>query len=176
MTKRTTLLLAAALALALAACQAPIVVTEEGVTSEASRVVEPATVTVRGVATRAVAIRMRNCQRVQLHTQDGVQDITLAPHARVEDATGTVFFFSHDRPDLAEVRPAGSSEDPDVADGAHQIIVPVAGAVIPLTIQTWCDRYSPGSHGFYPRWEFPDCVTSRRRCAATQPGAGEWSF
>lgn len=176
MTKRTTLLLAVALALVLAACQQPIVVTDEGYTSSASRVVEPATATVRGVPTRAIAIRMRNCQLVQLRVQDVEHDITLAPRAHVTDATGKVFFSSTSFLDQEEVRPAGSSEDPDVNDGAHQIIVPVAGAVSPLTISTWCDNYTPGSHGMYPRWDFPDCTTSRRRCAATHPGDGDWNI
>lgn len=168
------LLVAAAALVALAACQ-PIVVTDDGVSSQATRVVEPTTAHVRGVATPGIAIRMRACQQVQLRTQGVEQDIALAPHASVVDAAGRTFYWSHDFVDQPQVRPAGSWENPDVG-GAHQIVVPVAGAKNPLTIRTWCDSYTPGSHGLYPLWEFPTCTTSTRRCAASAKGAGEWSI
>lgn len=174
MTKRTILLLATAVALTLAACN-PIVVTDDGVSSQATRVVRPTTTRVGGVSTPAVQIRMRDCQQVQLRSQEVEVDFTLAPHARVLDATGRVLFYSHDFPEPAEVRPAGSSDVPDV-NGAHQIVVPVAGARNPLTIETWCDNYTPGSHGMYPVWSFPTCTTSSRQCAASAKGAGEWSI
>jgi len=74
------------------------------------------------------------------------------------------------------VRPAGSFERPNAADGAHPIVVPVAGARAPLTIETWCDSYTPGSHGLYPRWSFPTCRTSSRRCPATTAGDGTWDI
>ncbi len=174
MKNRTTWLLAATLVVALAACN-PIVVTDSGVSSQATRVVRPTTTRVGGVSTPAVQIRMRDCQQVQLRTQGVEQDIALAPHAQVTDANGTVLFYSHDFLDQAEVRPAGSSDEPDV-NGAHQIVVPVAGAPTPLTIRTWCDSYTPGSHGLYPVWSFPACTTSSRQCAASPKGAGTWSI
>lgn len=159
----------------LAACDGPIVVTDEGVSSRATRVVRPTTTQVRGVATPAIAIRMRSCTEVQLRVEGVDADLRLQPHAKVIDASGRVLYWSHDFPDEAQVRPAGSSVDPD-AGGAHQVIVPVVGGRTPLEIRTWCDSYVPGSHGMYPSWSFPVCRTSTRRCTATTPGTGTWSI
>ncbi|HEX7135107.1 MAG TPA: hypothetical protein VF228_21215 [Iamia sp.] len=167
---------AVALALALAACQ-PITVTDEGWTSSASRAVDPTTITSsRGAAGQGIDIRMRDCRLVQLRVQGVEQDITLNPHAHVTDANGKVLYSSHDFPDPPQVRPPGSFHNPNGSDGAYHIVVPVGGARAPLTIETWCDNYTPGSHGLYPRWSFPTCRTSTRRCAASTPGDGEWQL
>lgn len=179
--RRRTAALAVALAVlvpTLAACE--IVVGEDGEvrSSVASRAVDPATTQVNGIATAAIDIRMRSCQDVRLEGDDPseVIELTLRPHAQVTDARGRVLYYSHDFPDPPQVRPPGSWEDADAGDGAHHIVVPVAGGRTPLTIRTWCDNYTPGSHGLYPKWEFPPCVTSTRRCAASTPGDGDFQL
>lgn len=174
--RRAAALLVVVVALALAACQ-PIVVTDSGVTSSASRAADPTSIaTGRSAAIPGIDIRMRDCQQVQLRTQGVDQDITLRPHAKVTDAGGKVVFYSHDFVDQPQVRPAGSFERPNASDGAHHIVVPVAGAKNPLTIETWCDSYTVGSHGLYPVWSFPTCRTSTRRCTASAKGDGTWSI
>jgi hypothetical protein len=173
--RRATSATAVIAALALAACQ-PITVTDDGVTSAASRAVAPTTIATSRAATQGIDIRMRDCRLVQLRVQDVEQDITLNPHAHVTDANGKVLYSSHDFPDPPQVRPPGSFHNPNGSDGAYHIVVPVGGARAPLTIETWCDNYTPGSHGLYPRWSFPTCQTSTRRCAASTPGDGEWQL
>jgi hypothetical protein len=169
-TRRTGLLAALALVVVAAGCR-DIVVTEDGVTSHASRAVSPATVTVGGRATAAVEIRLRDCDRIRWEVDSPVRELTVRPVAVVTAADGAVVYQNGLLP---FTEPAGARVVEGTDGDADRILVPVAGAPTPLTIETTCTSYA-GAYNppLRAAWELPTCRTSTRRCIASEPGAGE---
>lgn len=176
-----TLVAAVVLGLALAACQ-PIVVSPNGVTSKATTAASPVTTTVGGKQVAAVEIRMRDCHTVKYEGPNApappYDQIHLRPVATVTDADGTILFANfraagsedHVVPPGSRIVDGGSGNDP------HRIVVPVAGAKLPLEIGAACTMYQGfGSGGPFGTWSFPGCTAWRRICLATDPGEGEWN-
>jgi hypothetical protein len=176
-----TLVAGVVLGLALAACQ-PIVVSPDGVTSQATMAASPTTTTVGGKQVAAVEIRMRDCHTARYEGAGAPapprNEIHLRPVASVTDAAGKVLFANfraqgsedHVVPPGSRIVDGGSGRDP------HRIVVPVAGATMPLEIGAACTMYGgAGSGGPFGTWSFPTCTAWRRICLATDPGEGEWS-
>lgn len=174
-----TLALAATVAIGLAACN-PIIVRGDGtITSHATWRVVPTTVTVEGVATPAMEVRMRDCHTVRYvdpPTSSPVPDAHLRPVATVTAADGTVLFANFSYGPGFFVSPPGASVTDGGSADAHRIVVPVAGAATPITVSAGCTTYpGVGSIPNPPTWRFPTCVTTDRTCAATAPGTGTWN-
>ncbi len=162
---------------ALAACQ-PIVVTADGVESQATMAASPTTVVVGGRSVAAVEIRSRDCHTVRYEGEGApVGDLHLRPVAHVVDADGTVLFSNGRAPGSEDhVAPPGSRVIDGGTGDAHRILVPVAGATLPLTIGASCTLYpGAGSGGPFGTWSFPTCTAWRRICNPTEPGEGVWS-
>jgi hypothetical protein len=163
-------LAAAVVLLVVAAGCRDIVVGEDGVTSHATRAVSPTTVTVGGRSTAAIEIRLRDCDRIRWEGGDPAEALAVRPVAVVTAADGTVVFQNGMFP---FTEPAGSKVVDGTDGDADRIVVPVAGARTPLTIETLCTTYA-GAYNppIGAQWELPDCRTSTRRCPASTAGEG----
>jgi hypothetical protein len=124
-----------------------------------------------------IEIRFRHCNWATIDLPGDYPTIEkhLEPRAEVKDANGKVFFntlgFAGDW-----IQPAGSRvvDNTSRGDDLQRIVIPVAGAKAPLTIESHCNSYPGYGAGDGFAFVFEPCVTSNRTCASTTDGYGQY--